>query len=291
MFDKGSLIKLTALMKGITPLVDSTSSSSGTDNKTSQTSILGIAWDEDEPESISCLREVRILDESRLLCFSLSHFHQAVLTTISAISLFDTDIRIALTESLVIPYVQQSLTSHHIGVRYAACQVVRSLSRAVSVVKTNIIDTGLGMCVYKDVFCKGLPDDGLSRMGGAESLKDGSLRVKAESKEDRRVLFAASSVICNLVTDFSPLKVVSALQLLRLLYPPAEVLPPRMIQVLLEQGVIPRLVQLLHMDEQALRLNALWAFKNLLYKSDLGLKQRVMNAIGWMELTMCVLFP
>lgn len=45
------------------------------------------------------------------------------------------------------------------------------------------MDTGLGMDVYHKVFCR-----------------DG---------EDRRVLFAASAVICNLLTECSPLRPVS----------------------------------------------------------------------------------
>lgn len=49
------------------------------------------------------------------------------------------------------------------------------------------MDSGLGMSVFKDVFCE--------KEGGKE--------------EDKRVLFAASNVICNLVNDCSPLRMVS----------------------------------------------------------------------------------
>ena len=56
-----------------------------------------------------------------------------------------------------------------------------ALSRAVSVLRTNIVDSGLGLSVYQ-VFCK--------------------------EDEDQRVRHAASTVICNLVTDFSPMKEV-----------------------------------------------------------------------------------
>ena len=47
--------------------------------------------------------------------------------------------------------------------------------------RTNIVDTGLGMSVFQ-LF-----------------MKEG---------EDRRVMHAASTVICNIVTDFSPLRSV-----------------------------------------------------------------------------------
>lgn len=51
----------------------------------------------------------------------------------------------------------------------------------VAVVRTSLVDSGLGMKVYG---------------------------VFLNEVEDRRVMFAASSVICNLVNDFSPLRPV-----------------------------------------------------------------------------------
>ncbi len=108
---------------------------------------------------------------------------QAGLTAIAAIALFDNDIRCDVTDNLrLIPYIQISLAQRHVGVRYAACQCARALSRAVSVLRTNIVDTGLGLAVYQ-IFRK----------------KD----------EDPRVTLAASAAICNLVNDFSPLRAAS----------------------------------------------------------------------------------
>ncbi len=46
------------------------------------------------------------------------------------------------------------------------------------------MDTGLGMDVYTKIFCR--------------------------DREDRRVVFAASAVICNLVNECSPLRPVSS---------------------------------------------------------------------------------
>ncbi|KAI0086228.1 ARM repeat-containing protein [Irpex rosettiformis] len=196
-YERGSLAKLAQLVKSITP-----SDSSALPN-----------WDEDEPDSTSTLRA-------------------AALTAIAAISLFDTDIRGEVSGNLkLIPYIQVSLFHRHVGVRYAACQCVRALSRAVAVLRTNLVDSGLGLAVY-EVFCKG--------------------------GEDVRVTHAAASVICNIISDFSPLQ-----------------------GTLLEQGVIERLVRLLQSGESNLMLDALWAFKNLLYKSTLELKRRVMHALCW----------
>ncbi|KAI0672837.1 ARM repeat-containing protein [Trametes maxima] len=119
--------------------------------------------EDDEPESVSRLRE-------------------AALTAIAAISLFDLDIRTALTDDLrLLPAIQASLSNRYAGVRYAACQCVRALSRSVSALRTNIVDTGLGIAVFQ-VFMK--------------------------QDENKQVLYAALAVICNMLADFSPLRTV-----------------------------------------------------------------------------------
>ena len=110
-------------------------------------------------------------------------FRQAALSAIAALSLWNNDIRREVAENYsLIAIIRASLSHPHTGVRFAACQCVRALSRLVAVVRTSLVDSGLGMKVY-GVF-----------------LNEG---------EDRRVMFAASSVICNLVNDFSPLRPVS----------------------------------------------------------------------------------
>ena len=178
------------------------------------------------------------------------------MTAVAAIALFDTDIRTAVTDELrLVPAIQASLSNRYVGVRYAACQCARALSRAVSALRTNIVDTGLGLAVFQ-------------------------LFLKAD--EDRQVMHAASAVICNVVTNFSPLRTVGFDQLpvhqssSFILY---------FLQTLLEQGVIQRLVQLLRSDDIELKLNALWAYKNLLYKATPELKREVMGAIGCSEMS------
>ncbi|RPD80440.1 ARM repeat-containing protein [Lentinus tigrinus ALCF2SS1-7] len=195
-YERNCLVQVAQLVTSITPLENT-------------------EFDEDEPESVSRLRE-------------------AALTVVAAIAMFDNDIRTAVTDEFkIIPVVQASLSHQYVGVRYAACQCARALSRAVAALRTNIVDTGLGMSVFQ-LFMK--------------------------EDEDRQVMHAASTVVCNIVTDFSPLR-----------------------STLIEQGVIARLVLLLNTHDSALRLNALWAFKNLLYKATPELKRQVMNSIGWQE--------
>lgn len=55
------------------------------------------------------------------------------------------------------------------------------LSRAVAVIRTNVIDSGLGLAVF-----------GIFKKEG----------------EDRHVTNAALAAVCNIVTDFSPLRPV-----------------------------------------------------------------------------------
>ena len=54
----------------------------------------------------------------------------------------------------------------------------------------------------------------------------------------------------------------------------------------LEQGLMPRLVQLLGSSDSTLRLNALWAIKNLVRKTTLETKRDVMRQLGWAQLSM-----
>jgi hypothetical protein len=140
-----TLDKLAALVKEITPLDHSPD------------------WDEDESDGICRLRE-------------------GAFTAIATLSMFDHEIRKAVTDDLnLIPHISTSISHRHVGVRYSACLCVRALSRAVAVLRTNIVDSGLGMTVFQ-IFKK----------------KD----------EDKRVTSAALMTVCNLVNEFSPLRAV-----------------------------------------------------------------------------------
>ncbi|KAF8209205.1 ARM repeat-containing protein [Mycena galopus ATCC 62051] len=143
-FDRGCLAKLAAVLRDITPLA------------------LRAEWEEDESDSIAALRE-------------------AALTAVAAIALFDNTIRRSVTDDLrLLAPIHAALAHRHVGVRYAACQCVRALSRAVAVLRTNIVDSGLGMAVFQ-IF-------------------------KKDVDEDRRVTAAALAAVCNIVNEFSPLR-------------------------------------------------------------------------------------
>lgn len=202
-FDRGSLVKLSDVVHALTP-------PPVTESK------IPPEWEEDEPESLCCLRE-------------------AALTAIAVLALADNDIRRDVTDGQrLLPPLASALTHRHTGVRYAACQCVRALSRSVAVARTSLVDSGLGTALF-------------------------TLFTKED--EDRRVVHAALAAVCNLVNQYSPLRAP-----------------------FLEQGVATRLARLLRSPSAELRLSALWALKNLVYKCPPETKRTIMTDVGWSAL-------
>ncbi|KIK78727.1 hypothetical protein PAXRUDRAFT_36581 [Paxillus rubicundulus Ve08.2h10] len=194
-YDRGVLPNLASLVKSITPLEEPSD------------------WDIDEPESRVALRE-------------------AALMAIASISLFDRVIKRDVADNLgLVPLIRGSLTHKNVGVRVAACQCLRALSRDAALIRTNLTDSGAGLALYR-VF-------------------------KAED-EDLRVTAAALATVCNLVNDFSPLR-----------------------QIMLSDGLLPRLMRLITIDDRDIRVSVLWALKNLSSKSTVTTKSMVMDYLGW----------
>ncbi|KAF9545167.1 hypothetical protein CPC08DRAFT_823953 [Agrocybe pediades] len=260
--DRGCLDYLSSLIQSIHP--PDADPESGIDQ-----------WEESEPESMSLLRE-------------------AALIALASLALCSDDIRRRITDELgLLPCISRALRfkdkKRHVGTRYAACQCVRAMSRAVAVLRTSMVDSGLGMDVFRIVMGQELGDKyggssgggGLTVLGGggggggargkgkADGLPDEGMVVEAADSghrkplgEDRRVLSAALSAVCNIVNDFSPLR-----------------------PIYLEEKLMPRLVFILkESDDPALRLNALWAVKNLVRKTSSETKRDIMSCLGWSEL-------
>ncbi|PFH46706.1 hypothetical protein AMATHDRAFT_154006 [Amanita thiersii Skay4041] len=202
-FERGCIDTLAALIKSITP-------HEGTEE-----------WGEDEAESLSSLRE-------------------AALTLAASLSLLTPEIRRAVTdEHKLLPHIKACLRHRHFGVRYAACQCIRGVSRSVQVLRTNLVDSGVGVAVFD---------------------------IKERPEEDRRVLCAALTVVCNCVNDFSPLR-----------------------PIFLAKGLLAQLVHFVKTDDE-LRKDSLWALKNLLTKTALDEKRQLMECLGWNNLVEYVLF-
>ncbi|KAG5459895.1 MAG: armadillo-type protein, partial [Olpidium bornovanus] len=79
--------------------------------------------------------------------------------------------------------------------------------------------------------------------------------------ESIAVQTTASATLCNIVLDFSPMK-----------------------KTVLENGGVERLVGLVSSMDANLRLNSVWALKNLLFQADSEIKQTVMRQLKYSQL-------
>lgn len=137
-------------------------------------------WEDGEAKGILHLREVL-----SLFCHPISiHFNvaKAALMALASLTLLDNDIRTEVTDKLgMLPRISLCLSHPHVGTRFAACTCIRSLSRAVQVLRTAILDSEIS-----EILCKIVEDKG----------------------EDKRVTNTALAAMSNLVMNFSPLRKV-----------------------------------------------------------------------------------
>ncbi|WWD00304.1 hypothetical protein V866_007215 [Kwoniella sp. B9012] len=146
----------------------------------------------------------------------------------------------------VLPYLFKALSSPSYGVRAAGCQLARALSRTVSLLRTSLVDSGVG--------------EEIIRLLRREVEASKVIELDEEEISDRiwTVEVAATATICNLITDFSPLKTV-----------------------LLREGGLELLCDLTRSPYEPLALNAMWAIKNLTYHAMEATKIMVTTTLGW----------
>lgn len=174
----------------------------------------------------------------------------------------------------VLPLVCAALSHPSYGVRAAACQLARALSRTVSIVRTSLVDSGVAEEVIETL----KREIERRQVGGQDGPLDArDWDVTAEEELGNRmwtVEEAATATICNLVTDFAPVRNVSCrhgqLGLLTDNF-----------QKFLSAGGIELFVGLTSSTHEPLVENALWTLKNLLYHAPESLKSDVMAALGW----------
>jgi hypothetical protein len=155
---------------------------------------------------------------------------KSVLYAISAVTSLREENRRQALDSKILPRIKAALSSPFEGVRAAACQVTRSLSRSVKNLRTSLVDSGIAVPLVK-------------------LLKDVNLSVQ----------IAASATLCNIVLDFSPMKTI-----------------------IIDNGGLELLVQLVVSSvDTSLRINALWALKNVLFEADSTIKARVISQLGF----------
>lgn len=83
------------------------------------------------------------------------------------------------TSPALLPLIVPSLSAGDLGIRIAACRLVRALSRSISILRTSLVDAGV-----------------------AEKL----IGILKDDDEDAEVKQEATATICNLVLKFSPVK-------------------------------------------------------------------------------------
>jgi armadillo repeat-containing protein 8 len=120
-------------------------------------------WSEEEPEVVSRLKE-------------------SALIAIASLAMLRDDIRRELIDPGIAPLVQSSMTHPHPAVRYSACQCARALTRSIHVLRTSVMDTGIGASLFG---------------------------IVKNAEEDRRVRVIALDGLCNLLNDFSPFREVN----------------------------------------------------------------------------------
>lgn len=153
---------------------------------------------------------------------------QSALLALAAIALYKDDYRKQIIEAKCVPLIVTAMASPSASVRSAACQCARSLSRSVTMLKTSLVDTGMGAAVL------GLLDD-----------------------TDVEVQTEACAVLCNLVLEFSPVR-----------------------KQILDGGVLRRLAALVNSTSLDLQVNALWAFKHIVFAADAGIKEQALVELG-----------
>ncbi|KAL0578786.1 hypothetical protein V5O48_003198 [Marasmius crinis-equi] len=268
-FSRGCLLKLAGLLASLTIVppgglhapLDVNDYSNAT--KTSASSSEPV--DTDEPPTLSALRE-------------------AALIALTALALLGHDIRMALTEmdlgdipfhpaladlsppgtpdsnqpakqpKQVLPLLRLTLLSPHTGIRYASAELMRALTRSVAVLRTSVMDSGLGILVLERVMSR---------------------------QEDRRVIGSALKAVCNCVCEFSPLrtpyvKVGLIGRLVEFIRGVETHRPEGADETEISEGS-PVL-------DTSLRPNALWAIKNLVRKSSTTVKSDIMSQLGWKTL-------
>ena len=158
---------------------------------------------------------------------------EAALTALAALTYEQDAIRRMLADMdspAILPLVVPALGAAAVGVRVAACRLVRSFSRSVSILRTSLVDAGAAN------------------------------RLVALLKNDEEQDFVKTEVIatiCNLALKFSPMKTF-----------------------LIESGGLAKLIELAQREhDENIRLNALWAIKNVLFSSDTETKVTVTNAL------------
>ncbi|KAL4786743.1 armadillo-type protein [Aspergillus varians] len=177
----------------------------------------------------------------------IMRYRENILKAVAALLPFKDEYRKAVCENGVVPYIIDSLKplpsalpaepsntgniaadGNPTPTLLAACGAVRMLTRSVSVLRTSLIDAGVSTPLFVLV-----------------------------RHPDIEVQIAATSVICNLALDFSPMK-----------------------EAIISAEVLPILCEHAHSPNTKLRIESLWALKHVSYNSKNDVKIKIIEGLG-----------
>ncbi|OCF37579.1 hypothetical protein I316_00705 [Kwoniella heveanensis BCC8398] len=161
----------------------------------------------------------------------------------------------------VFPHLLSGLSSPSYGVRAASCQLARALSRAISVLRTSLVDSGVGEEIIKLLQAETDRRKKEEEAGFDEGGDDIGTRTWT-------VEVACTAVICNMIADFSPLKAI-----------------------LVKENALQLISELTKSPHEPLALNALWALKNLTFHAMESTKALVTSTLGWDRLRSLLTAP
>lgn len=180
------------------------------------------------------------------LNFHIMRYRENILKALAALVPFKDEYRKAVCDNGVVPYIIDSLKpfpntlpaepSHGNSTGdgnptptlLAACGAARMLTRSVSVLRTSLIDAGVSTPLFVLI-----------------------------RHPDIEVQIAATSVICNLALDFSPMK-----------------------EAIISAEILPILCEHAHSSNTKLRIESLWALKHVAYNSKSDVKIKIIDGLG-----------
>ncbi|KAL2825480.1 armadillo-type protein [Aspergillus cavernicola] len=182
----------------------------------------------------------------------IMRYRENILKALAALVPFKDEYRKAVCENGVVPYIIDSLKpcppdppaepsnprntatdGNPTPTLLAACGAARMLTRSVSVLRTSLIDAGVSTPLFVLI-----------------------------RYPDIEVQIAATSVICNLALDFSPMK-----------------------EAIISAEILPILCEHAHSSNTKLRIESLWALKHVAYNTTNDVKTKIIKGLqsGWIK--------
>ena len=145
----------------------------------------------------------------RLLMLSTT---QATLLALAALCFQHEPTRayIAETNPPFLPHLLKALSHSSYGVRAAACQLTRALSRTVAILRTSLVDSGVAGEVIATLRRQVAASASSSTVKSDGVIKSEGMDEELMGGREYTVEVAATATLCNLIADFSPLKAVGS---------------------------------------------------------------------------------